>query len=167
MFLLLVRGVKVSTLRNLTILLESFGLLHGLYHILTLVNMPALANLVDLLRVILLVMLGIYYNRKASAIDIFDISTIVRNLVPIVLIIVLLLFLRLGIKAKSIRSVQAEPSIFIVIWVVAELLRAILLLGIVRTNPTIEFVGIVIHRLSMIAFGTFMVFRFYRYSAGR
>ena len=66
LLLLLVRGVKVPTLRNLTILLASFGLLHGLYHILTLVNIPVLANLVDLLTVILLVTLGIYYNRKAS-----------------------------------------------------------------------------------------------------
>ena len=90
-----------------------------------------------------------------------------RNLVPIGLIIALLLFLRLGIKAKSIRSVQAELSIFIVIWVSAELLRAMLLLGIIRTNATLEFSGIVIHTMSMIAFGIFMVFRFYRYSAGR
>lgn len=90
-----------------------------------------------------------------------------RNLVPIGLIIALVLFLRLGIKAKSIRSVQAELSIFIVIWVSAELLRAMLLLGIIRTNATLEFSGIVIHTMSMIAFGIFMVFRFYRYSAGR
>ena len=90
-----------------------------------------------------------------------------RNLVPIGLIIALVLFLRLGIKAKSIRSVQAELSIFIVIWVTAELLRAMLLLGIIRTNATLEFSGIVIHTMSMIAFGIFMVFRFYRYSAGR
>ena len=96
--------------------------------------------------------------------DILDLS-IMRNLVPIVLIIALLLFLRLGIKAKSIRSVQAELSIFIVIWVVAELLRAMLLLGIIQTNPTIEVLGITIHTLSMIAFGIFVVFRFYRYSA--
>ena len=96
--------------------------------------------------------------------DILDLS-IMRNLVPIVLIIALLLFLRLGIKAKSIRSVQAELSIFIIIWVVAELLRAMLLLGIIQTNPTIEVLGITVHTLSMIAFGIFVVFRFYRYSA--
>ena len=96
--------------------------------------------------------------------DILDLS-IMRNLVPIVLIIALLLFLRLGIKARSIRSVQAELSIFIIIWVVAELLRAMLLLGIIQTNPTIEVLGITVHTLSMIAFGIFVVFRFYRYSA--
>ena len=63
---LLSRGVKVPTLRNLTVLLASFGLLHGLYHVLILVNMPVLANPVDFLTVLLLVVLGIYYNRKAS-----------------------------------------------------------------------------------------------------
>ncbi|HEY4673134.1 MAG TPA: hypothetical protein VIH03_03120 [Nitrososphaerales archaeon] len=99
--------------------------------------------------------------------DILTISTILRNLVPIGLVIALLLFLRLGIKAKSVRSAQAELSIFIVIWVIAELLRAMLLLGIIQTNPMFEFLGILIHTMSMIAFGIFMVFRFYRYSAGR
>jgi len=66
LLLLLVRGVKMPTLRNLTVLLASFALLHGLYHVLLLVNMPGLANPVDFLTVLLLVVLGIYYNMKAS-----------------------------------------------------------------------------------------------------
>ena len=64
--LLMVRGVKMHRLRNLTVLLASFGLLHGLYHVLMFLNMSVLANPVDLLTVVLLVVLGIYYNRKAS-----------------------------------------------------------------------------------------------------
>lgn len=64
--LLFIRGVKVPTLRNLTLLLALFGLLHGLYHILLLAGMFTLANPVDLITVLLLVLLGIYYNLRAS-----------------------------------------------------------------------------------------------------
>lgn len=99
--------------------------------------------------------------------DLVAISSITRNLVPIMLIIALFLFMRLGIRAKSLRSVQAELSIFIVIWVIAELIRAMLLLGITETDPTLEFLSMITHTISMIAFGFFMTFRFYRHSAGR
>lgn len=64
--LLLIRGVKVSALRNLSTMLASFGILHGIYHLLFLAGNAVVANVIDLITVIILVIIGVYYNIKAA-----------------------------------------------------------------------------------------------------
>ncbi len=46
--LFLIRGVKVPFFRNLTIMLGLFGILHGIFHILFLVNLTSITLPVDL-----------------------------------------------------------------------------------------------------------------------
>jgi hypothetical protein len=64
--LLLIRGVKVSALKNLSIMLASFGIVHGIYHLLLLAGIAVVANVIDLISVIILVIIGVYYNMKAA-----------------------------------------------------------------------------------------------------
>lgn len=94
------------------------------------------------------------------------ISGVARNLVIFGLLIALVLFIRLALKAKTIRSFQSELSIFVIIWVLSELVRALLVLRIIEANPTLQLLSIVIHTISMVAFGVFIVVRFYRHRAG-
>ncbi|MBI3023911.1 MAG: hypothetical protein HYU03_06370 [Thaumarchaeota archaeon] len=92
------------------------------------------------------------------------IAPIARNLVPPGLIVALVLFLALAIRSKTIGSLQAELSIFLTIWVVAELLRVLGILNLIGTSPTLQLITVTIHTLSMVAFGLFILFRFYRVS---
>ena len=92
------------------------------------------------------------------------IAAIARNLVPAGLIVALILFLVLAIRSKTIGSLQAELSIFLSIWVVAELLRALGILNLIGTSPTLQLITFTIHTLAMVAFGFFILFRFYRVS---
>ncbi|MBI2184917.1 MAG: hypothetical protein HYU39_08175 [Thaumarchaeota archaeon] len=62
--LVLIRGVNKPVLRNLTIMLASFAILHGIYHILLILGQSILANPVDLVSVILLVFFGLYYSAR-------------------------------------------------------------------------------------------------------
>lgn len=92
------------------------------------------------------------------------IAAIARNLVPAGLIVALILFLVLAIRSRTIGSLQAELSIFLSIWVVAELLRALGVLNLIGTSPTFQLITFTIHTLSMVAFGLFILLRFYRVS---
>ncbi|MBI4258608.1 MAG: hypothetical protein HY619_06600 [Thaumarchaeota archaeon] len=90
-----------------------------------------------------------------------------RNLVPIGLVIALILFTRLAVKAKSLRSLQAELSIFAIIWIAAELPRALLLSGMIQASPETVLIGLLIHTLSMVAFGILIVHRFVKLTSKR
>lgn len=92
------------------------------------------------------------------------ISETARNIVPFGLVIALILLVRLGIKAKSVRSLQAELSIFLTVWVVAELLRSLFVLGVIGATPDLQFFGLLIHTASMTAFGVFLMVRYYSVS---
>jgi hypothetical protein len=92
------------------------------------------------------------------------IAEVARNLVPYALILALGIFASSAIRARTLRSLPAQLSIFVIIWVVAELLRVFLLMGIVSATPELQFLGLVIHAASMVAFGLFIVFRFFRHA---
>jgi hypothetical protein len=92
------------------------------------------------------------------------VAGIARSLVPFGLIIALGLFGWLAIKGKSLRSLQVELSIFLVIWIVAELLRSLLLLGIIGGSTSLQLFGLEIHTISMVVFGILITIRVYRIS---
>jgi hypothetical protein len=162
--LLLIKGVKVPTLRNLTLILSGFAILHGFYHISYLVGWDSVAVYIDLATAFILVYLGIYYTNKVIAVSLFLVTLPIAStlLVPLVLAIALILFLVLAIQAKTIKSLQAQLSIFLVIWAVAELLRSLLTIGIISATLQNELIGLEVHTVAMLAFGFFMIFRFYR-----
>ena len=67
-FVILTRfgSVKVPRLRNLTILIALFGIVHGFYHLSLLAGYPVSANIVDFLTVLILILIGVYYNTRVS-----------------------------------------------------------------------------------------------------
>ena len=89
------------------------------------------------------------------------ISAIARNFVILGLAVALVLMFRVAVRSKTIRSLQAELSIFLTIWILSELVRDLGILDIIGANPTL---AITFHTLAMIAFGFFLLFRFYRAS---
>ena len=59
----LANRVKIPAIRNLSILLVGFSVVHGLYHLSFLVSLPAvMGNIFDLVSVILLILFGLYYR---------------------------------------------------------------------------------------------------------
>jgi hypothetical protein len=159
--------IRLPPLRNLTMILGSFAILHGLYHFSALAGLTDLAFILDFLSSVLLVVLGVYYSQRVVGAGLFllafsDVSEALRNLVPLMLIVALILFARLAIKSKSLSSLQSQLSVFLMIWIVAELLRALLALGLVAATPALQLLGFEIHTAAMVAFGGFLLFRFYR-----
>lgn len=162
--------IKVAPLRNLTIILASFSILHGMYHFSLLAGMPQLGSVLDFLATMILVLLALYYTQRVvgaglALLAFSDISDSLRNLVPVILLIAFLLFARLAIKSKSLSSLQSQLSVFLMIWIVAELLRALLNAGMIAATPALQLLGFEIHTLAMVAFGGFLLFRFYRVSS--
>lgn len=145
-------------------ILSGFAILHGFYHISYLVGLNSIATYIDLATAFMLVLLGIYYTNRVIAVSLFLVTLPEASavLVPVMLTIALILFLVLAIKAKTIRSLQVQLSIFLIIWTVAELLRALLVIRVISATAQNELIGLEIHTVAMLAFGFFMIFRFYR-----
>lgn len=159
----LLSGIKVKTFRNMTILLAAFSILHGFYHLSYLTSLYVYAPYLDLATALILVMFGMYYTNRAVAFSLFLITLpdAATYLVPIALIIAFVLFARLAIISKSIRTLQAQLSIFILIWIVAELLRSLLLLNVFSASLSLQLFGLELHTAAMLAFGIFMLSRYY------
>ena len=162
--LTLIRGVKVASLRNMTIMLAAFGILHGMYHLSYLTPYYDYAPYLDLATALILVMLGMYYSNRIVAFSLFllTLPETATYFVPVTLTIAFILFARLAIISKSIRSLQAQLSIFIIVWIVAELLRSLLLLNVISASAFLQTLGLEIHTAAMLAFGVFMLSRYYK-----
>ena len=163
----LIRGIKVPSLRNMTILLSGFAILHGFYHLSYLTPYSYYAPFIDLATALILVTLGMYYTNRLMAFSLFLIALpepddMTYYLIPIALIIAFILFARLAIISKSLRTLQAQLSIFILIWVAAELLRSLLLLNVISASASLQLLGLEVHTAAMVAFGVFMLSRYYK-----
>ena len=95
------------------------------------------------------------------------ISPIARNLVPIGLVIALVIFAAMALKGKTLRSLRAQLSIFVLVWIAAELPRSLIVSGFIRAIPELTTFGLMGHTISMIVFGVILVYRFYRIPVGR
>ena len=71
----LIKGVKIASLRNITIMLSAFAILHGFYHLSYLINLFAYAPYIDLATALILVLLGMYYSESRSRFIIFAYPT--------------------------------------------------------------------------------------------
>ena len=159
--------IKLAPLRNLTVFLASFGILHGLYHLSLLAGMAQLASVLDFLTSVILVVIAVYYSQRVVGAGLFllafsDVSGSLRNFVPVMLVVAFVLFARLAIKSRSLSSLQSQLSAFLMIWIVAELLRALLNFGMIASTPALQLLGFEIHTVAMVAFGGFLLFRFFR-----
>jgi hypothetical protein len=162
--------IKLTPLRNLTIIIASFAIFHGLYHFSLVAGLIDVGFVLDFLTSVILVVMAVYYTQRVIGAGLFllafsDISDSLRNFVPVMLIVAFVLFARLGVKSKSLSSLQSQLSIFLMIWIIAELLRAFIDVGIVTATPALQLLGLEIHTLAMIAFGGFLLLRFYRVSS--
>jgi hypothetical protein len=164
--LIFIPWIRVRALRNLTIILSFFAILHGIYHLSFLVGWVTIAPFIDLATTFVLIGLGLYYSQRIFAASLFalTIPDTAPVMVPVALCIALVVFIGLAVKSKSIRSLQAQLSIFIIIWTVAELLRSLLLLGIISASISMQLLRLEIHTAAMISFGLFLLTRFYRTS---
>jgi hypothetical protein len=78
----------------------------------------------------------------------------------ILLLVALGIFLWLASKSKNVKNFQFQISIFIVIWLLGDLV------DVLRDNQIVTFsavqdIGLRIHLISMIFFATMLLFRFY------
>ena len=85
------------------------------------------------------------------------ISPIARNLVPIGLVIALVIFAAMALKGKTLRSLRAQLSIFVLVWIAAELPRSLIVSGFIRSSPELTTFGLLGHTISMIVFGVILV----------
>jgi hypothetical protein len=159
--------IKLAPLRNLTAILGSFAVLHGFYHFSALAGLTDMAFVLDFLSSVILVVMGVYYSQRVLGAGLFllafsDVSAALRNFVPVMLVVALLLFARLAIKSRSMSSLQSQLSVFLMIWIIAELLRALLNVGVIAATAALQLLGFEIHTVAMVAFGGFLLFRFYR-----
>lgn len=90
------------------------------------------------------------------------ISPVARNLVPAGLIIALLIFAWMALKGRTLRSLRAQLSVFVLVWIAAELPRSLILLGFIKPTPELTSFGIPAHTTSMVVFGVVIVYRFYK-----
>ncbi len=162
--------IKLTPLRNLTLIVSSFAVLHGLYHFSLVAGLADLGFVLDFLTSVILVVMAVYYTEKVIGAGLFllafsDVSGALRNLVPVMLVVALVLFARLAIKSKSLSSLQSQLSVFLMIWIIAELLRALISVGMITATPALQLLGLEVHTLAMVAFGGFLLFRFYRVSS--
>jgi hypothetical protein len=162
--LTLIRGVKVASLRNLTIMLSLFAILHGFYHISFIFGLNAIGTIIDLVSALILVMIGMYYSNRVIAVSLFALALpdSTTFAVPIVLVVALVVFSNLAFKSKSLNSLQAQLSIFLIIWTVAEILRSLITVGIISATYSTELFGLEVHTAAMVAFGFFIVFRYFK-----
>jgi hypothetical protein len=162
--LVFIPWIKISSVRNLTIILSFFAILHGIYHLSYIVGFSYYGPFIDLATALMLIGLGLYYSQRifAAALFAFTVPDTAAVMVPIALVVALIVFIGLAIKSKSIRSLQAQLSIFIIIWTIAELLRSLLLINVINASISLQLLGLEIHTAAMVTFGVFLLTRFYQ-----
>ena len=62
----LANRVKIPSIRNLSLLLVSFSVVHGLFHISFVESQFELGNVLDLVSVVLLISFGLYYRWRVG-----------------------------------------------------------------------------------------------------
>ena len=94
------------------------------------------------------------------------ISPMARNLVPAGLVIALVIFAQMAIRAKTLRTLRAQLAIFVLIWIAAELPRSLIVSGVLTASTAATNWGLTFHTASMVAFGIILVYRSYRLPVG-
>ena len=84
-----------------------------------------------------------------------------NNITLILLLIALTMFAWLAVRSRSIRSFQFQISIFIVVWILGELVNTLGENGIAIFSSLYEDIGLQVHLVSMILFTIMLWVRFY------
>ena len=94
-------------------------------------------------------------------------SQLARKLVPLGLVVALVIFASMALKARTLWSFRAQLSIFVLIWIAAELPRSLIVAGLVNFSADLSLFGLEAHTVSMVAFGVILVYRFFRLPTGK
>jgi len=162
-----------NNLRKLTATLSIFILVHAVYCWLDYFGFDFLSDGVfEPLSAAVLVYFGISYlgitnQRKASIKNmgiIWNPGTfllLMSNVTLILLLGALSIFVWLAARSKEIRSFQFQISIFIVIWILGQVVGILQDSGIIVLPPTLDEIGLEIHVVSLVFLSIMMWVRFY------
>jgi len=162
-----------NNLRKLTAILSIFILIHAVYCWLDFFGLDLLSDGVfEPLSATVLVYFGISYlgitnQRKASIKNmgiIWNPGTfllLMNNVTLILLLGALSIFVWLTARSRDIRSFQFQISIFIVIWILGQVVGILQDSGIIVLPPTLDEIGLEIHVVSLVFLSIMMWVRFY------
>jgi hypothetical protein len=162
-----------DNLKKLTLLLTVFILIHAVYHVFGFLGYSILAEGVfQPLSVITLIFFGIVYSgfskpknvgtkNMAMALNPGIFLLFMNNITIILLLIALGIFVWQASRSKSIRSFQFQISIFLVVWILGEMVGNLEGNGIIVFPALQGNHGLEIHLVSMISFSLMLWLRFY------
>ena len=162
-----------DNLRKLTLILTVFILIHAVYHVFGFLGYSILAEGVfQPLSVIVLIFFGIVYSgftkpkslgtkNMIMALNPGIFLLFMNNITIILLLIALGIFVWQVSRSKSIRSFQFQISIFLVVWILGEIVGNLEDNGIIVFPALQGNIGLEIHVVSMVLFGLMLWLRFY------
>jgi len=162
-----------DNLKKLTAILSIFILIHAAYQVVGFFGLNLLADgVLEPLSVAVLIFFGIVYSgiAKQRNLSIQNMSAVWSPVVILLLmnsITIMLLLGALGIfvwlaaRSKSIRSFQFQLSIFIIIWIVGDMVSVLHDNGIIGFSALQSDLGSGIHVVSMVFFSMMLWLRYY------
>ena len=162
-----------DNLKKLTLILTVFILIHAVYHVFGFLGYSILAEGVfQPLSVITLIFFGIVYSgftkpknvgtkNMVMALNPGIFLLFMNNITIILLLIALGIFVWQASRSKSIRSFQFQISIFLVIWILGEIVGNLEDNGIIVFPALQGNLGLEIHVVSMVLFDLMLWLRFY------
>jgi len=160
-------------LRKLTLILTVFILIHTVYHIFGFLGYSILAEGVfQPLSVAVLIFFGIVYSGFTKPKN-GGIKNMVMALNPGIFLLfmnnitIILLLTALGIvvwqaeRSKSMRSFQFQISVFLVIWILGEIVGTVEDIGVIVFPALQGNLGFELHVISMVFFSSMLWLRFY------
>ena len=162
-----------DNLKKLTLILTVFILIHAVYHVFGFLGYSILAEGVfQPLSVITLIFFGIVYSgftkpkslgtkNMVMALNPGTFLLFMNNITIILLLIALGIFVWQVSRSKSIRSFQFQISIFLVVWILGEIVGSLEDNGIIVFPALQGNIGLEIHVVSMVLFGLMLGLRFY------
>ena len=162
-----------ENLRKLTLILTVFILIHTVYHIFGFLGYSILAEGVfQPLSVAVLIFFGIVYSgftkpnnggikNMVMALNPGIFLLFMNNITIILLLIALGIFVWQATRSKSIRNFQFQISIFLVVWILGEIVGTLEDVKIIVFPALQENLGLEIHVISMVIFSSMLWLRFY------
>jgi hypothetical protein len=162
-----------DNLKKLTLILTVFILIHAVYHVFGFLGYSILAEGVfQPLSVITLIFFGIVYSgftkpknlgtkNMVMALNPGIFLLFMNNITIILLLIALGIFVWQISRSKSIRSFQFQISIFLVVWILGEIVGNLEDNGIMVFPALQGNIGLEIHVVSMVLFSLVLWLRFY------
>ncbi|MDP9287186.1 MAG: hypothetical protein M3P08_03200 [Thermoproteota archaeon] len=162
-----------DNLKKLTLILTVFILIHAVYHVFGFLGYSLLAEGVfQPLSVMALIFFGIVYSgftkpknvgtrNMVMALNSGIFLLFMNNITIILLLIALGIFVWQVSRSKSIRSFQFQISIFLVVWILGEIVGNLEDNGIIVFPALQGNIGLEIHVVSMVLFGLMLWLRFY------